>query len=130
MPKLAYFSVTGQTRRFIAKLPHIESVEITVTNPFIKMDEPFILVVPTYVSEVTEPVNDFLETGENARLCLGLFGGGNRNFADLYCFTVHDLEQQYGLPVLHEFEFQGSDYDVQKLESELDRMSQKTKRVS
>ncbi|WP_373790734.1 class 1b ribonucleoside-diphosphate reductase subunit alpha, partial [Jeotgalibaca porci] len=130
MPKLAYFSVTGQTRRFIAKLPHIESVEITVTNPFIEMDEPFILVVPTYVSEVTEPVNDFLETGENTRLCLGLFGGGNRNFADLYCFTVHDLEQQYGLPVLHEFEFQGSDYDVQKLESELDRMSQKTKRVS
>ncbi|WP_373748459.1 class Ib ribonucleoside-diphosphate reductase assembly flavoprotein NrdI, partial [Jeotgalibaca porci] len=130
MPKLAYFSVTGQTRRFIAKLPHIESVEITVTNPFIEMDEPFILVVPTYVSEVMEPVNDFLETGENARLCLGLFGGGNRNFADLFCFTVHDLEQQYGLPVLHEFEFQGSDYDVQKLESELDRMSQKTKRVS
>ena len=130
MPKLVYFSVTGQTRRFIAKLPHIESVEITVTNPFIEMDEPFILVVPTYVSEVTEPVNDFLETGENTRLCLGLFGGGNRNFADLYCFTVHDLEQQYGLPVLHEFEFQGSDYDVQKLESELVRVSQKTKRVS
>ncbi len=130
MPKLAYFSVTGQTRRFIAKLPHIESVEITVTNPFFKMDEPFILVVPTYVSEVTEPVNDFLETGENAQLCMGLFGGGNRNFADLYCFTVHDLEQQYGLPVLHEFEFQGSDYDVQKLESELVRVSQKTKRVS
>ena len=79
MPKLAYFSVTGQTRRFIAKFPHIESVEITVTNPFIEMDEPFILVVPTYVSEVTEPVNDFLETADNTRLCMGLFGGGNRN---------------------------------------------------
>ncbi|MGP6147094.1 class 1b ribonucleoside-diphosphate reductase subunit alpha [Jeotgalibaca sp. A122] len=130
MAKIAYFTVTGQTRRFVEKIPNFNGLEITVTNPFVEMDEPFILIVPTYVSEVTEPVKDFLETGQNKRLCIGTFGGGNRNFGSLFCFTVHEIEAEYGIPVLHEFEFQGNDLDIQKLERELDELGKQTKRVS
>lgn len=120
MAKIVYFSVTGQTRRFVNKIPIAEKIEITPHNPFIEVGEPFILVVPTYVAELLEPVYDFLETGRNQTNCVGTFGGGNRNFANLFCFTVHDLEAEYGIPILHTFEFQGSATDVEKLEKELD----------
>ncbi|AXY25241.1 class Ib ribonucleoside-diphosphate reductase assembly flavoprotein NrdI [Suicoccus acidiformans] len=121
---LAYFTLTGQTRKFVNKFPEVESVEIQPANPFIEMEEPFILVVPTYEAEITEPVNDFLETGQNIALCRGIFGGGNRNFAQLFCFTADDLSEEYNIPVLHRFEFQGSENDVAKMEEELKQYAQ------
>lgn len=122
MAKIVYFSITGQTQRFVDKLPTREKREILTANPFFEINEPFILVVPTYVQELTDPVNDFLETGENLAYCAGTFGGGNRNFANLFCFTVQELKNAYGIPVLHRFEFQGSEKDVRKLEEELDKI--------
>lgn len=122
MAKIVYFSITGQTQRFVDKLPTREKIAIRMENPFFEIKEPFILVVPTYAQELTDPVNDFLETGENLAYCAGTFGGGNRNFAGLFCFTVWDLEKAYGIPVLHRFEFQGSEKDVQKLAEELDKI--------
>lgn len=67
--KIVFFSVTGQTRRFISKL-NLQSVEITPTNPFIEVSEPYILVVPTYEKEITEPVEDFLNYSVNRKICL------------------------------------------------------------
>lgn len=122
MAKIVYFSLTGQTRRFVHKISHAEILEIESHNPFIEMQGHFILVVPTYVEEITEPVADFLMTGQNIAYCAGAFGGGNRNFGSSFCFTVHDLARAYGIPVLHEFEFQGSKHDVRKLEQELKKI--------
>lgn len=119
MAKIVYFTVTGQTKKFVQKIPHVERIEIKPQNPFLEVNEPFILVVPTYVAAMVEPVYDFLETGDNVKYCAGLFGGGNRNFGGLFCFTVRDLAKEYQIPVLHDFEFQGSEYDVEKMEEEL-----------
>ena len=116
---IVYFSLTGQTRRFVNKLPDQAKLELTADGPIPELHEPYILVVPTYVEEVTFPVNRFLDHGDNLSWCRGSFGGGNRNFAELFCFTVEDLEEDYGIPVLHKFEFQGSDSDVARLEEEL-----------
>jgi len=109
--KLVYFSLTGQTRRFVAKtgLPHLE---ISQTNPFIDVDEPFILIVPTYEAEITEPVWDFLDYGVNQSFLKGVIGGGNRNFAELFIFTAKDIAKEYDTPILYEFEFNGTDEDV------------------
>ncbi len=40
--KLVYFSVTGQTRRFIKKLD-LPAYELEPANPFFEINEPFIL---------------------------------------------------------------------------------------
>ncbi|STQ83205.1 ribonucleotide reductase stimulatory protein [Enterococcus faecalis] len=72
--KLVYFSVTGQTRRFIKKLD-LPAYELEPANPFFEINEPFILVIPTYDAEITEVVNDFLDYKSNQELLVGVAGG-------------------------------------------------------
>lgn len=109
--KIVYFSVTGQTRRFIKKLD-LPAYEIEPANPFFQMNEPFVLVVPTYEIEITEAVNDFLDFEDNAQNLRGVAGGGNRNFAELFIFTAKDIARDYHVPLLYAFEFSGTDEDV------------------
>ncbi|AQP54282.1 class Ib ribonucleoside-diphosphate reductase assembly flavoprotein NrdI [Vagococcus penaei] len=111
--KLVFFSLTGQTRRFIQKLD-LPAYEIDTTNPFHQINEPFILVVPTYDAEVTEVVNDFIEFKNNQSYLKGVAGGGNRNFAELFIFTAKDIARDYHIPLLFEFEFSGTEQDVNK----------------
>ena len=110
--KLVFFSLTGQTRRFIKKLG-LPSYEIDTSNPFHEMNEPFVLIVPTYDAEVTEVVNDFIEYKTNQMNMQGVAGGGNLNFADLFIFTAKDISRDYETPLLYSFEFSGTDTDVE-----------------
>lgn len=112
---LVYMSIVGNTRRFIEKL-EMPSLEITEENCFTEVHEPYIIVIPTYDIETTDPMNDFIETGDNQSLCRGIIGGGNRNFGkDLFCYTAQDIALDYDVPVLHRFEFMGSSNDVKKV---------------
>lgn len=112
--KIVYLSLTGQTRKFVQKLD-MDLLEITPTNPYIFIQEPFIVVVPTYDIEATEIMNDFIETGDNLSYFKGVAGGGNLNFGKLFVFTAKDLAKKYDVPLLHAFEFQGNEEDVRKL---------------
>lgn len=126
-PQVVFISITGQTRIFVQKLPeNIVSWEIDIVNPFRIMQEPYLLVVPTYEREVIGLVDDFLQTANNAQLCRGVFGGGNRNFAGLFCFSAKDISKEYDIPLLHMFEFQGSDYDVKMLIQEVKKLHEAT----
>lgn len=111
--KVVYFSVTGQTRRFIKKA-QLESVayEISPLDPFFTVKEPFILITPTYEEEITEPVFDFLRYEDNATYCQGVVGTGNRNFAELFIFTAKDIVAEFHLPLLQAFEFAGTNRDI------------------
>lgn len=93
----------------------MDVLELNPADPFIKMSEPFIIVTPTYDKEVTEIWDDFLETANNKKWLKGVAGGGNINFGQLYVFTAKDIARDYGVPLLHKFEFQGNDLDVAKL---------------
>ncbi len=123
MAKIIYYSQTGQTKKFVEKIKNIESVEITPDHFEIEMTEAFILVMPSYETNVhpivIDTAADFLETADNLSYCQGLFGCGNRNFAELFCITAKTLAEEYDIPLLHTLEFQGSPLDVQKLEEEL-----------
>lgn len=119
--KVAFISLTKQTRKFVAKLPY-ESVEIAQTNPFVEMTEEFVLVVPSYEKDVTEIAWDFMDV--NSGLCVGVAGGGNLNFADLFGFTAKDISKDYNVPVLLLFEFQGNENDVNKLVREIKKIEQ------
>jgi protein involved in ribonucleotide reduction len=123
MAKIVYYSQTGQTRKFVEKIKNIESLEITPDNFEFEMAEAFILVMPSYETNVhpivIDTAADFLETADNLSYCKGLFGCGNRNFAELFCITARTLAEEYDIPLLHTLEFQGSPLDVQKMEEEL-----------
>lgn len=55
------------------------------------VNEPFVLIVPTYEDEITYPVTEFLEYANNAASLKGIVGTGNRNFAELFIFTAKNL---------------------------------------
>lgn len=112
--KVVYLSLTGQTRKFVHKL-EMDLIELSPIDPFVYVNEPFIVVTPTYEKEATECINEFLETGDNLSYFKGVVGGGNRNFNDLFVFTAKDIARDYQVPLLHAFEFQGSDYDVEQV---------------
>lgn len=116
-------TITNQTRKFVNKLSS-ETVEIDPTDPFVEVDEPFIVVVPSYEVEATDIMWDFLDTGRNVENCKGVVGAGNRNFANLYCFTAKNLAVDYDLPYLHELEFQGSNNDVESVTRIIQELSE------
>ncbi len=116
--KVVFMSLTGQTRKFVNKLG-FETMELTAGNPFQKMEEPFIIVTPTYDKEVTDILTDFIETDQNRAYFKGVAGGGNLNFRKLFGFTAKDLAHDYGVPLLHLFEFQGNEKDIQILKEKV-----------
>ncbi|MCB5951527.1 class Ib ribonucleoside-diphosphate reductase assembly flavoprotein NrdI [Enterococcus sp. BWT-B8] len=122
--KIAYFSVTGQTRRFIKKLD-LPAYEIEPANPFFEINEPFILVVPTYDIEITEVVNDFLDYKTNKDNLQGVAGGGNRNFAELFVYTAKDIARDYDVPLLFSFEFSGTNEDVESFKKVVSEIESK-----
>lgn len=126
MASIVFFSQTGQTKKYVAKVKGYQTIELTTTDYEIEMTEPFILVMPSYEANVhpivIDTAADFLETADNLTYCKGLFGGGNRNFANLFCITAKTLSKEYDIPLLHEFEFQGSPLDVKKLEEVLNKI--------
>lgn len=116
---IVYMSLIGNTRKFVNKINH-PNIEITLDNCLdVVIDEPYILVTPTYAEETTDILWDFLENETNRAHCKGVFGGGNRNFAELFCYTAKNLSKEFSIPLLHLFEFQGSPHDVSQLEKEL-----------
>ncbi|KRL06551.1 class Ib ribonucleoside-diphosphate reductase assembly flavoprotein NrdI [Liquorilactobacillus hordei] len=125
--KIVFFSVTGQTRRFVSKL-NLSNVEITPTNPFFAVNEPYILVVPTYEKEITEFVEDFLNYSVNRQNLLGVAGTGNRNFAELFIFTAKDIAHDYQVPLVYSFEFSGTPKDVENFKKVVNEIDIKTTR--
>lgn len=122
--KIVYFTVTGQTRRFIKKLD-LAAYEIEPANPFFEISEPFVLVVPTYDQEITEVVNDFLDYKSNREYLQGVAGGGNLNFAELYVYTAKDIARDYNVPMLFAFEFSGTNEDVESFKKVVNDLESK-----
>ena len=118
---VVFMSLTGQTRKFVKKLGCL-SLEITLDNAFSEVNEPFVFVAPTYETEATDIIEDFLETGANRQYLKGFAGSGNLNFNTLYCFTAKDYSRDYQVPLLHLFEFQGSEKDVEHFKKEVEEL--------
>lgn len=114
-------SLTGQTQKFVNKL-EMDNLRITMDNAFQEINEPYIVIAPTYDVEVTELINDFIETGHNQDHLKGICGSGNLNFGELYCFTAKDLAEEYQVPLLLTFEFQGNNNDVIKMKEKVNEI--------
>lgn len=100
----------------------MDAMELSISNPFQVIEEPYIIITPTYEKEVTEILNDFIETADNQKYLQGVAGGGNMNFGKLFVFTAKDLAHDYQVPLLHSFEFQGNDEDIISLKKAVDQI--------
>ena len=118
---LVYYSLGGNVERFCQNTGLI-SIEITETNPFFEIPVDYVLVVPTYDAIATESIWDFLNTGNNAKNCVGIAGSGNINFDDLYIFTAKDLSKEFNIPIIYDFEYFGTKRDVENFKREVEKL--------
>ena len=50
---------------------------------------------------------------------MGIIGSGNRNFNKQFCLTAHQYSEEFGFPVLDEFELRGTEEDVIRISNRL-----------
>ncbi|QPK89883.1 class Ib ribonucleoside-diphosphate reductase assembly flavoprotein NrdI [Bacillus velezensis] len=118
---LVYLSLTGNVENFVERVG-MKSVKLDHSNPFIEVNEDFILVTPTYNDDLTDTVSDFVDNGNNLNHLIGFVGSGNRNFDQSFCFSAKDLSNKYSKPLIFTFEFSGTDYDIIEFKKEVEKV--------
>lgn len=131
-PLLVYFSsVSGNTARFIEKLgKRAVRIPLRPTDPPLHIDEPFVLVTPTYgggagrgveKGAVPKQVIRFLNEERNRRNIRGVIAAGNTNFGDAFCFAGDIIARKCGVPHLYRLEVFGTPDDVERVNEGLER---------
>lgn len=126
LPLVVYFSsVSGNTARFIEKLG-LRSVRIPilVSDPAIAVEEPYVLVTPTYgggqgkgeeKGAVPKQVIRFLNDSHNRSLIRGVISAGNTNFGQAYCLAGEIVSRKCRVPHLYKLELFGTPEDVTRV---------------
>ncbi len=125
-PLLVYFSsVSGNTARFIEKLG-MRAVRIPLlpTEAAPQIDEPFVLVTPTYgggqgrgeeKGAVPKQVIRFLNDEKNRRFIRGVISAGNTNFGAAFCLAGDIISRKCNVPHLYRLELFGTPEDVDRV---------------
>ena len=131
-PLLVYFSSTsGNTARFIEKLglPAMR-IPLLAVYPAIVVDEPFVLVTPTYgggqgrgveKGAVPKQVIRFLNDEKHRSLILGVISAGNTNFGEHFCVAGDIISRKCTVPHLYRLELFGTPEDVARVSDGLER---------
>ena len=122
MTDLVYFSsVSENTHRFVQKLgrPALR-IPIHASDDPLLVDEPFVLVVPTYgggpeTRAVPKQVIRFLNDPGNRGLIRGVISAGNTNFGRAYCLAGDIVAAKCHVPHLYRFELMGTSDDVERV---------------
>ncbi|MEK3642689.1 class Ib ribonucleoside-diphosphate reductase assembly flavoprotein NrdI [Lactobacillus crispatus] len=104
MVAIAFYSITGQTERFIKKT-QLSAHQIDDANPKYDMGKSYILIVPSYQDFMMDSVVDFLTYKDNKKNIIGIIGCGNRNFNDLFAQTAKKITATLKVPILYLLEF-------------------------
>ncbi|SDP01888.1 protein involved in ribonucleotide reduction [Microbacterium sp. ru370.1] len=131
-PLLVYFSsVSGNTARFIEKLgKRAVRIPLRPTDPPLHVDEPFVLVTPTYgggagrgveKGAVPRQVIRFLNEERNRRNIRGVISAGNTNFGDAFCLAGDIVARKCAVPHLYRLEVFGTPDDVERVTEGLER---------
>lgn len=119
--KLIYMTITGNVRSFVERVG-MDSIELNPVNPFIEVDDDYIVIVPSYVGYISADVVDFVEYKGNKDRLIGFVGSGNINFNEDYCFNARELVDIFEKPLIFTFEFSGTDRDIEDFKKEVDNI--------
>nr|WP_198429314.1 class Ib ribonucleoside-diphosphate reductase assembly flavoprotein NrdI [Nocardia bovistercoris] len=126
---MVYFSSASEnTHRFVEKLG-LPATRIPLhTADTLRVDEPYVLIVPTYGGGrhvlggersdkdfVPRQVAKFLNDPHNRGLLRGVIAAGNTNFGDTYCFAGEVISRKCAVPYLYRFELMGTAQDVERV---------------
>jgi protein involved in ribonucleotide reduction len=122
---LVYFSsVSENTHRFVQKLG-VAATRIPLHGR-IEVDEPYVLVLPTYGGGRRNPeiedntaggyvpkqVIAFLNNEHNRSLIRGVIAAGNNNFGAEFAYAGNVISRKCDVPYLYRFELMGTPDDV------------------
>ncbi len=107
--KIVYMSLTGNVRNFVGKLGVSNVLEILSGDETV--DEEFLLITHSPdAAEIPYEIEDFMD--EYGQLCKGVCASGDRAYGDDYTMVAETIRDQYDVPIVHRFEFDGTDEDV------------------
>ncbi|MCH3921482.1 class Ib ribonucleoside-diphosphate reductase assembly flavoprotein NrdI [Limosilactobacillus sp.] len=137
---IIYISLEGNTRAFLHQLSEYAQQQHTLNaeNPLIttkeisdqtipaKEEKPFFVFVPTYLTGgngidsgyteiMTNALGEYIADGNNADMCLGIVGSGNRNFNEQYCLTARMYARRFNAPFLADYELRGTSRDAERI---------------
>lgn len=130
MTSLVYFSSTSEnTHRFVEKLG-IDATRIPLRHPEeLRVDEPYVLIVPTYgggwsihggdTHYVPRQVVKFLNVEANRNLLRGVIASGNTNFGTSFGMAGDVISAKLQVPYLYRFELMGTEADVDRVKEGL-----------
>lgn len=144
---LIYISLSGNTDSFVKRLRdylllntklkevNLLNVKELVKNNilFNEVSNDFVAFLPTYLEGgngidngdkeiLTTPLREYIRYKDNYKKCLGIVGSGNKNFNNQYCLTAKQYSQEFGFPVLYNFELRGLDVDIHKVGSIIENL--------
>ncbi len=124
---LVYFSsVSENTHRFVGKLGfEAQRIPLRSTEGHLRVDRPYVLVVPTYGSgngrgAVPKQVIGFLNDPANRALLRGVIAAGNTNFGEAYGIAGDIIARKLHVPYLYRFELFGTPDDVTAVQEGLE----------
>lgn len=131
-PLLVYFSsVSGNTARFVEKLGlPARRIPLRRQEEELVVDEPFVLVTPTYGGgegrgvergAVPKQVIRFLNDERNRSLIRGVISAGNTNFGESFCLAGEIISRKCQVPHLYRLELFGTQDDVDRVSDGLER---------
>ena len=131
-PLLVFFSsVSGNTARFIEKLGlRAERIPLHSTDPTPRVDEPYVLVTPTYgggqgrgaeKGAVPKQVIRFLNDEHNRSLIRGVISAGNTYFGESFGLAGEIISRKCHVPHLYRLELFGTSEDVERVSAGLER---------
>ncbi|MEJ1155212.1 MULTISPECIES: class Ib ribonucleoside-diphosphate reductase assembly flavoprotein NrdI [Microbacterium] len=131
-PLVVFFSsLSGNTARFVEKLgARAVRIPLHSTDPALVVDEPYILITPTYgggqgrgveKGAVPKQVIRFLNDERNRDMIRGVISAGNTNFGEHFALAGTIISRKCNVPHLYRLEVFGTPEDVERVSEGLER---------
>lgn len=128
MGGLVYFSsASGNTARFVTRLGLPASrIPVAPADDMPRPTGPYVLICPTFADgagrgAVPKQVIRFLNDPDRRALLRGVIAAGNRNFGATFALAGRVIAEKCKIPVLYSFELAGSDIDIARVHSGLEK---------
>ena len=133
---LLYISLSGNTKNFIDRISKplsseydlkiMDMKQMVKDNDYHDLDSKTVVFIPTYleggngidngdVEILTTPLREYLRTQDTDQYLIGIVGSGNKNFNHQYCLTAKQYSEEFGKPMLADFELRGTPVDLERI---------------